>query len=382
MQARSIKGTSPEEIKQALEGYLKTGFKPTLAFVFISVKQDIDTVRELLEKERIAIYGATTGGEFVDGKVGKESIAILLLDMHPACFQIFIEDAGREDTRNVAKKMTEHATTLFSNPAFIVSGSGMSTDAEMIVRGIEDAAGTDATIFGGMAGDDFQMQDTFVFTHGKSSSQGIILLVIDADKVDIKGMATCGWKPQGTVKTITSAEGPWIHTIDEQPALDMMVKYMGITSERKEKIDAKLLELGADYPLQFQREDRDPVMKPIMYFNWEDRSVMVGGNVKPGSKIRFSVPPDFEVIDQVIEDCKKVKEEALKEADAVIIFECAGRLVALGPLVGNEIEGIKNTYDVPMAGFFTYGEFGKTMNGNHEAHNFTCCWVALKEKED
>jgi hypothetical protein len=33
-----------------------------------------------------------------------------------------------------------------------------------------------------------------------------------------------------------------------------------------------------------------------------------------------------------------------------------------------------------MAGFYTYGEFGKAINGTHEFHSTTCSWVALKEK--
>jgi hypothetical protein len=37
-------------------------------------------------------------------------------------------------------------------------------------------------------------------------------------------------------------------------------------------------------------------------------------------------------------------------------------------------------YNVPMAGFFSYGEYGRATGGNNEFHNMTCCWVALKEK--
>jgi hypothetical protein len=49
-------------------------------------------------------------------------------------------------------------------------------------------------------------------------------------------------------------------------------------------------------------------------------------------------------------------------------------------LAGNEIEGVRQAFNVPMAGFFTYGEYGRVRNGNNEFHNNTCCWVALKEK--
>ena len=41
MKARSIKGSSAEEIKAALQQSMTDGFKPTLAIVFLSVKQDI-----------------------------------------------------------------------------------------------------------------------------------------------------------------------------------------------------------------------------------------------------------------------------------------------------------------------------------------------------
>jgi hypothetical protein len=33
-----------------------------------------------------------------------------------------------------------------------------------------------------------------------------------------------------------------------------------------------------------------------------------------------------------------------------------------------------------MAGFFSYGEFGRAARGKQEFHGTTCSWVALKEK--
>ena len=90
--------------------------------------------------------------------------------------------------------------------------------------------------------------------------------------------------------------------------------------------------------------------------------------------------PDFEIIEKVIDDCKSVKDKELPNADAVIIFSCVGRLSALGPLINDELQGIQDTFNAPMAGLFSYGEFGRATNGNHEYHNLTCCWVAIKEK--
>ncbi len=46
MNARSTRGNSPEEIKTALTKSMADGFIPTLAFVFIFIKNEIEGVRK------------------------------------------------------------------------------------------------------------------------------------------------------------------------------------------------------------------------------------------------------------------------------------------------------------------------------------------------
>ena len=59
MKAKSIKGNSAEEIKTALDKALSDGYKPTLAIVFISFKQDREVVCDILHNKDIDIIGAT-----------------------------------------------------------------------------------------------------------------------------------------------------------------------------------------------------------------------------------------------------------------------------------------------------------------------------------
>jgi len=65
MKAKSIKGNSPEEIKSALQQSMADGFAPTLAFVFVSIKQNRKAVCEILNDKGIDIIGATSSGEFI-----------------------------------------------------------------------------------------------------------------------------------------------------------------------------------------------------------------------------------------------------------------------------------------------------------------------------
>lgn len=379
MKAKSIKGKSPEEIKSALQKSMADGFKPTLAIVFISIKQDREAVCNILNNKSIDIIGATSCGEFIDGDYAEGSIAILLLDIHESLFKILFEEYAENEPRKAAKQMGEKAIRLFNNPIFITLSSGILLDGESIIRGIEDAAGIESNIWGGKAGDDRIGKTTFVFTKDGSSDHGILILLIDGDKITVKGQAISGWKGVGTPKIITKSSGLWVHTLDDQPALDIMIKYMGYKFEGKGDSSPQY-DSDVTSPLLILREKGEPILRSQAFINWSERSFMLNGNFEPNAKIQLTLPPDFEIVDDVVKSCEQLKKTELPEADAIIMFSCSGRVVELGPMIGKEIDGIKNTFGVPMAGFFTYGEYGRAINGDNEHHNYTCCWVALKEK--
>jgi small ligand-binding sensory domain FIST len=138
--------------------------------------------------------------------------------------------------------------------------------------------------------------------------------------------------------------------------------------------------IATNFPLQLQREKGAPVMRPGLLINWEDGSFYCGGKVPQGSKVRFSLPPDFDVIEKVVEGLEELKENEIPDADAVILFSCAGRILSLGPLMSKEIEGIYKVWNVPMAGFFCNGEIARATDGNNDLQNLTACCVVLKEK--
>lgn len=378
MKAKSIKGTSTEEIRNALQQSTEDGFKPTLAIVFLSVKQERDAVCTLLDNEGIAIFGATTAGEFIDGEIGEGSAAIMLLDIDRNHFKIVFKETGDSTTRETAAYIGEAGMKVFSNPAFIITSGGLQTDGTMIINGIEDRVGSNASIFGGMAGDDHTGNGTFVFDNKQVSGNGLIALIIDLDKIRITGFATSGWQPVGTIRTVTKSEGLVVHTIDNEPALDMITKYMGLTFDGAAPEEMIYIS-DIVSPIQLFRDNAPSVLREIRAVNAKNRSVMFVGAVPQGSKFRFSLPPDWNIIDKIILDCNTVKEQQ-QGAEALIIFSCASRLLSLGPMISNEIDEIKKTWDCPLTGFFCYGEIGKYLGGKTEFHNNTCCVVALKEK--
>jgi hypothetical protein len=380
MKAKSLKGNSPVEIKTALEQSMADGFQPTLACVFISIKQDISVVSNLLDAHGIQIFGATSSGEFIDGEISNGGIAVLLMDINPANFKLLLLDYRDKEPEAVAREMASEAKARFKYPSIILSASfyaraeSESLLGDQLIRIIESVVGNETTIWGGRAGDDFIFDETIVFTNHLSTKKGIIMLVFDGDKIIATGEAASGLKPVGTEKIVTKAVGNWIYEIDNKPAAEMVLKYLGLNLSPEEAETFNPSSMGIAFSVM--RDKGTPVIRGVGAFNWKDKSVTVLGSIHEGDKVRFTLPPDFEVIEEVKFNAEKIHQNEMPEADALLMFSCIGRLTQFGPLAGNEIEGVRKAFNVPMAGFFTYGEYGRVRNGNNEFHNNTCCWVA------
>jgi hypothetical protein len=379
MKSKSILGKSIEVIKAELHKAMGDGFKPKLAIIFTSVALDRAAISRLFDANDITVFGVTTNGEFIDEQTEKKSAAILLMDMKTEHFQLYFEDISNKNYREVATTVAKKAKKQFKKPAFFIGLSNSHTDGEEILHGFEDVIGNDVNIFGGLAGDDYAFIETFVFTNTIESNHGLLCLAFDEDKIEINGVATCGWKAMGTEKTVTKSEGNHVYTVDDVAVLDLTIKYGGLENVTPDNKDS-LLEIAANFPLQLQREKGDPVMRPGLVVDWTDRSFYTSGSVPQGSKVRFSLPPDFDVMDKVVKGVEHLKATVMPEADAVIVFSCAGRILSLGPLMSQELEGIKNVWNVPMVGMFSNAELGRATGGNLEMHNLTTCCVAIKEK--
>jgi hypothetical protein len=385
MKSKSITGKSPEEIQKALRVAIGENFIPTLAIVFISIKQDRKAVIEILAAQDIDVFGATSCGEFVDGHQSKGEIAILLLDLSREAYSILFEEIGEQSIQEAANKVANSALSKFTNPTLIVCSTGVTPAVELfdgatLVHELSEAIGRDRIFFGGMAGDDFTLTGTAVFTQNGETNHGLVALVLNADKVSLNGMAITGWKKLGISRKVTQSKGKLLYSIDGKPALEMYLKYLGKSEQGGDRDFDVLNELSFEYPFITERENSHEILiKSPMNIDHEENALVMDMEMKEGETFWFSVPPDFDIVEEIIDEAKEVKNAAGGDADALLVFSCAGREPALGPLVTMENEGLAEVWKSPMAGFFTYGEFGRAKNGQQHVHSTACCWVALKE---
>tara|TARA_R110002073_G_scaffold126764_1_gene271780 strand:- start:7610 stop:8767 length:1158 start_codon:yes stop_codon:yes gene_type:complete len=384
MRSKSIKGKSTEEIEQELKSSLVDGFAPTIAIVFISVKQDRKAICELLDAKNIDVFGATSCGEFINGYQSEGEIAILLLELAKEHYQIVFEDIENRSIDEAVSSLAKTALKQFTNPSLIVCSKGINQKGEFfkgeeMVTPLKQYLGLEKIFFGGMAGDDWMLNGSFVFTNNKETDYGMVALVLNADKINLKGMAVTGWKPLGIKRTVTKSKGNLLYEIDDKPALELYLKYLGKEDKIAENNFNIFEELAIEYPFIVERDTNETVLKTPMKVDSKEKALVMDMPMPEGTKFWFTNPPEFDIVEEVIDKATQLKQDTNEDADALLVFSCAGRQPVLGPMATQENEGLAEVWQTPMAGFFTYGEYGRVLNGNQNFHSGACCWVTLKE---
>lgn len=386
MKAKSISGKSVMEIQTALSQSMNDGFQPTLSIVFISIKQDRDSVCRLLNEQEVDVIGATSSGEFIDNHQSEGEMAILLLDIPKEFYTILFRETSGKHLENVVQEAINIAKSKFQNPGYIAITSCLNAKGELfegakLVHTIEENSSQSTDVFGGMAGADGELIPSFAFTGSRSTDDGFVLLVLDRDKIDLNGVAISGWKPLGKVRTVTRCEDGWLYEIDDQPALEMYLRYLGESLDQHDQGTNVFVDTISMYYPFLCLDDVDPVLRTPMFVDKEKNAIMLDFPIPEGGTFQFTIPPDFDIVESVLEEANSIQKKSHVQADALLVFSCLGRRNALGPMVTQENDGLHEIWKSPMAGFFTYGEYGKDAQGKNKMHSTTCSWVALKEKE-
>lgn len=385
MKAKSIKGNSADEIRAALQQSMADDFKPTLAIVFISVKQDRTVISDLLFHHNIDVFGCTSCGEFINGHQSEGETAILLLDVCRDYYFTLIEEVENAGVEKTASLLAAKALHHFKSPTFLLScngvyGNGQYFDGDTLVKTLVRELGDGCVFFGGMAGDDWGIMNSYVFTHQNESGNAIAALVFDAEKISLHGMATHGWKPLGIARKVTKSGGNKVYSIDGKPAADLYLKYLGMADKTGDESFDIFKDLSVHYPFIAKRKDGETIIKSPRSIDKESGALIMDIEMEEGAEFHFTTPPDFEISEEIISEATALKNSLQGKPDALLIFSCAGRPPVLGPLTTVENEGLAKVWQTPMAGFYTYGEFGRTKNGKQHFHSGMCCWVTITEK--
>lgn len=376
MVTQSFSSRNFEEFKNKLLKLISdNSFNPTLAFAFVSVKFPLNDIAKEFGKHHIKLFGETSSGELLFNKsesgVHEMSGVFTLVDLNPQYFTRKFFERETANSFDFGKQVGSYIKKQYEKFSVIIGASGLDLDGQRFVEGIKETAGNNIDMFGGLAGDDGKFEETFVFDENSVSNSGANLIVFDSSKINLSGMATSGWVGLGMSLTITKSNGNVVYTINNKPALDVYLEYLNIDI-------ADMPLIGVEYPLLIKRNNNIDVLRAVTGIDKNDRSLLFAGSVPEGSTVMFSSSPGFEVINSTK---SKVLDFAEKhpESDMFLLFSCVARHLALGPMVEEEISLVTEKWNVPVSGFFTYGEIGTNPGKSCDFYNQTYTLVSIKE---
>lgn len=344
-----------------------------MGIIFSSVALGIPGLVSEISSAGFPVFGCSSCGEILtqEGKtpVFEQSAVCCLLDLDPTVFSVALFEKNAATSNDFGRRIGEWGKTVFKNPAFIITVSGLKTDGEAVVRGIGSVCPSGTQIFGGLAGDDSLFRETYVFSGEGYSAEGAVAIVFDGSRVLVEGIVSGGWLGIGTESVITSSDGNIVYSIDNRPAADLYREYLHVG-------DADLVEIGVTFPLILIRQDGAEVLRAVMAVDSKTGALTFAGSVPQGSRVRFSSSFGYETIKKTMGDLERYHEHHSR-ADLALLFSCMGRHRAAGTMVNDEIQKAHELWNVPLIGFFTYGEIGPNMHGSCDFHNESFCLVLI-----
>jgi hypothetical protein len=372
MNCTSLSAPNVKDLEKQLDKLAyQEGNKP-FALVFCSPQQPLIQIQQAFNNHQIPFIGCTTSGEIRDYTVMQGSIVVLFFEGNSSYFFATLENITGS-VNQTSSRIASKIQAYFKKAGAIVLSGGIVNDGYEIVQGFKSVMGENAVLFGGIAGDDMHFEKTYVFNTNTISDNGIAAVGIDTSKISLKGVSISGWRPVGPIMEITKSNGNIVYEINNLPILKVYADSFGFDVSKKIVLDQ-----GVKFPLQLISETGAEVLRAPLY-SLEDGGLMFPGGLKPGQKVRFSMPPDYDVIANTVSG---FKDFGTKNAtpDAVILFSCFARHVAFGKMIQEEIKGLYDIWGKPLAGLFTYGEIGNTAAAGSNFHNETCSLLLIKEK--
>ncbi len=293
------------------------------------------------------IIGATTDGEIQNKQVSLHETII--------SFSVF-DNAKLSSGHVIGKESCVNAQKLYRDVAhyntklMIAFADGIHANGEEILDTFHEAD-PNLIVAGGMAGDNAEFEITYIMHQDQVLSEGIVAVAIESDSLEVNTHYSFDWVPIGSEMLVTKAEGNRVYEINGISAYETYKKYLGTNAA------LQLPRIGVEFPLIMQ-ENGINIARAIMKTH-EDGSLSFAGNLPQGVKVRFGVGNPDLILHHGHENSRLVQEYPV---ESVFIYSCMARRRFMQENIICELELYPK--EIPVSGFFTYGEFFSKDNKN------------------
>lgn len=377
-------------VRQALDG----GPDPKLLILFSSRTYDLQTlVKEIRHcSGGIPLIGCTTAGEISGDGPGEDGVVVTAVGGTGFDIRTAAVSAVRGNEREAGNELATllrpvgqptgsggdnpGVRTSAGNRIMLLLTDGINSGQQQIVRGIYSVLGATVPLVGGAAGDGLQVGRTHQ-VHGDEVFDDAIVAAMITSTGPIGLGIQHGWRPVGDAMLVTAAAGNRIDAIDDRPALDVYLERLNAPAECHTD-QLAFSAFAITHPFGFVRRHGTAIRSPSMP-DFAGRAILTIDEV-PQGKLLWLMEGDIDTTLQAGDQACADAIAGLGEQPPIglLVFDCVARRTLL------DTEGIEQEVgrmarvagDIPIAGFYTYGEIARTY-GVNGFHNQTLVALAL-----
>ena len=239
-----------------------------------------------------------------------------------------------------------------TNLVYIMLLGTSGINAEKMLQGLNEVLPYNATVSGGIAGDDERFERTLVGLNENIASDQMVALAFYGTNLIVTHGSKGGWDTFGPQRTVTKSEGNILFEIDNRPALDLYKEYLG------EKA-AELPGSGLLFPFTIlDTTTSEPIVRGIQNVNESLNSIVLFGDVKNGDKIQLMRANFDRLIDGAALSSIESKIGLNSEPDLALLVSCVARKLVLGQCAEDELEEARKHLgaSTKICGFYSYSE--------------------------
>lgn len=334
------------------------GKQPDCVILFLTVGHDI---AEVLRGVRSVIGDRPVCGSSGAGTItnhgcdeATHSVGLLALCSADVSFKPFLFPNLAAESESIGAAIADLIKSTGVAPddtqLLILFPDGKSVYADPLYRGLDSQLGYHIDAVGGTSGNDFNMEETYQFLGDYT----------------------------GAAQVETRAENNHIHEIDGTPALDVLETFIGPDRAKDFGHTLNMFELGISFADQGYHQD--VIMRAILGVDERERSIKLAVDIPAGAQIRVTQRDESLVIQRTQERAQELMSAMRAPRNAAyLFFECSGRGAYLFGEPEPDVEALLDVTgrDVPVLGFFTFGELAPVRGVNH-FHNYTAILVGLE----
>lgn len=348
----------------------------TIVFVFGNIDILQAHNHRLFLKElypQAAIVGCSTAGNILDDTVDNFEAVAVGISFEKAYVKVISTKLQKD---SIAQKIHDLLASMekenLKHIFLLVPGLINASD---IINGIDVDA--EITISGGLAGDNYRFENTYLFEDDNSGNDILIVVGFYGESLYASVGCDTGWKEFGATRVVTKSQKNIIYEIDNEPAIELYKRYLG------DKIyDLPNSALRFPLSIKSNKNDKNEVISVIMGIN-EDGSLVYTGNIEEGSLVRLMRTNISNLIDGALSSANAIVHHNHKSSFSLVV-SCSARRSVLKQFVKEEIETIQDKLptNTQIIGFYSYGEIAPFSNELSKTllHNQTMTITTIYEE--